>query len=101
MHIPALINDRLPRSVLARQVLLAVLALLVGVLVMPGLIYLCGSLLLGRYDGAAVSKTYSTLLSGLAGGSVSSWIVVLGPYALWQLQRVLRLLWRVGAVRAE
>ena len=97
MLIPAWITDRLPRGVLPRQLLAAVFFLALGAALLPALIFWAGSLLLGRYDGASLAQTYRSILSGLSMGSVASWIVVLGPYALFQLQSGLRVAWRFGA----
>jgi len=33
---------------------------------------------------------------GLATGSIASWIVVLGPYSLFLLSRILRIWWRAA-----
>jgi hypothetical protein len=96
MPVPTWISNLVPRSPAARQLVAAAAALIVGAAILPALIYAAGSLLLGRYDGASLSQTYGTVFSGLGAGSVASWIVLLGPYALYQLQRGLRILWRVG-----
>jgi hypothetical protein len=76
---------------------LAGLALAVGFGVLPLLIYLAGSSLLGRYDGASAGGVYGGLYRGLGMGSVASWIVVLGPYGLYLTFKGLRLWWRASA----
>jgi hypothetical protein len=73
------------------------IGLILGLGVMPCLIFLAGSTLLGRYDGASLRSTYVTVFDGAAAGSVASWIVILGPYALYLLFRALRAWWRAGA----
>jgi hypothetical protein len=73
------------------------IGLALGLGLMPCLIYLAGSTLLGRYDGASLRSAYGTVFNGAAGGSVSSWIVILGPYGLYLLFRALRAWWRAGA----
>lgn len=75
----------------------AAIGLSVGLALMPSLIFLAGSTLLGRYDGASLRSTYGTVFNGAAGGSVASWIVILGPYGLYLLFRALRAWWRSGA----
>jgi uncharacterized membrane protein len=64
---------------------------------MPSLIFLAGSTLLGRYDGASLGSTYGTVFDGAAAGSVAAWIVILGPYGLYLLFRALCAWWRAGA----
>jgi hypothetical protein len=77
--------------------ILALLLLLLGFLVLPGLIFVLGSWLLGRYEGSGLGATYGSVYSGLAHGSVASWIVVLGPLGLWLTFQLLRAWWRAGA----
>ncbi len=75
----------------------AVLGLLIGVALLPALIFYAGAATLGRYEGASLGNLYASLLAGLREGSVASWAVFLGPYALYLLFRLLRLWWRAGA----
>ncbi len=82
---------------LAREFALATIGLAVGALVLPALIYFAGATLLGRYEGASVSRTYEVVFSGARSGDIAAWVVVLGPYLLWQLAKLLRLGWRLGA----
>jgi hypothetical protein len=71
-------------------------ALIIGVALMPLLIFYAGVAALGRYEGASLHSLYASLFSGLQEGSIASWLVFLGPYALYLLFRVLRLWWRAG-----
>ena len=100
MRLPEWITAETPAAVAGRQLFAACAALLLGFVVMPGLIYLCGVSLLGRYEGAGLEQTYRVLIAGLGGGSVACWVVVLGPYGLYWLARLLRVWWRAGAVGA-
>jgi hypothetical protein len=84
----------------AGELVIAVVALLAGLAVMPLLIYGAGSVLLGRYDGASVGQTYHSLYSGLISASIASWIVALGPYALYLLFKGLGAWWRGGTTLA-
>ena len=94
------------RSVLARAGLttpwsaelgIAVLGLLIGVGLMPVLIFYAGVATLGRYEGASLGHLYHTLFEGLGAGSIASWAVLLGPYGLYVLFKGLRAWWRAGA----
>lgn len=80
-----------------REIFLTLTALLVGFALMPTLIFFAGSMLLGRYEGASVGNMFHSVYSGLAAGSLASWIVLFGPYALYLLFRGLRLWWRFSA----
>lgn len=75
----------------------AALALAVGFGVMPILIFFAGSMALGRYDGASLSRIYDSLYQGLVAGSVASWIVVLGPYGCYLLFKTLSAWWRASS----
>jgi len=79
-----------------REALIAALGLAAGALVLPLLIYLCGITFLGRYDGSGLGRTYATVIVGLAQGSAASFVVVLGPYVLFQFFRGLYAWWRLA-----
>ncbi len=74
----------------------AAIGLLVGVALMPILIFLAGAFLLGRYEGSSLWRTYGSVFGGAVEGSVASWIVILGPYGLYLLFRGLGAWWRAS-----
>jgi hypothetical protein len=76
---------------------LAALGLLIGVGLMPVLIFYAGVATLGRYEGASLGHLYHNLFLGLGQASVASWIVLLGPYGLYLLYKGLRTWWRASA----
>ncbi len=80
------------------ELALAALGLLVGVGLMPILIYYAGVATLGRYEGASLGHLYRSLFAGLGEASIASWAVLLGPYALYLLFKGLRVWWRAGAL---
>jgi hypothetical protein len=69
-------------------------ALLVGLLVMPALIYLAGRYTLREYHGGGVFALYFDFFKGLFQGRPSCWIVVAGPFVFLSLFRVFRLILR-------
>jgi len=75
----------------------AAIWLLLGVGLMPILIFYTGALLLGRYEGGSLGHTYGSVFAGAAAGSSASWIVILGPYGLYLLFRGLAAWWRAGS----
>jgi hypothetical protein len=81
----------------SRELWMTGIALLTGFVLMPVLIFLAGSSLLGRYDGASVRRIYESVYRGLEAGSVASWIVLLGPYGLYLIFKGLRSWWRASA----
>ena len=76
---------------------LAAVGLLIGVGLMPILIFCAGVFTLGRYEGASLGHLYHSLILGLGQGSIGSWVVLLGPYGLYLLFKGLRLWWRASA----
>jgi hypothetical protein len=79
------------------ELLLALGWLAFGAFALPVLIYLSGITFLGRYDGASLGRTFGAVLLGLGTPSPASWTVVLGPYGLILLLRVLRWGWSLGS----
>jgi hypothetical protein len=77
---------------------LAALGLLVGVGLMPVLIFYAGLATLGRYEGASLEHLYRSLFLGLGQASIASWAVLVGPYSLYLLFKALRAWWRAGAL---
>jgi len=79
------------------ELVLAALGLSIGVGLMPLLIFYAGVLTLGRYEGASLGHLYRSLFTGLAQGSIASWVVLLGPYGMYLLFKGLRAWWRASA----
>jgi hypothetical protein len=71
--------------------------LLLGVIVMPILIFYAGAATLGRFEGATLGRLYGSLFLGLKEASIASWVIFLGPYGLYLLFRALRAWWRASA----
>jgi hypothetical protein len=70
------------------------LALMFGLIVMPALIYVAGSLVLQAYANGNLFALYLDFLKGLVEPRSSCWIVLLGPYVFVSLFRVFRLILR-------
>jgi hypothetical protein len=70
-----------------RELLAALACLLLGVLVMPCLIYAVGRLALGPYAHGSVLSLWHDFLIGLARGSQAFWFIAIGPYLLLMLFR--------------
>jgi hypothetical protein len=70
------------------------LALLVGFLVMPALIYVAGRYTLDTYANGGVFALYFDFFKGLFEPRSSCWIVVIGPFVFLTLLRLFRLVRR-------
>lgn len=70
------------------------LALLIGLIVMPALIYVAGRLTLREYQNGGVFALYLDYFKGLVGMRESCWIATLGPYGFLMLFRLFRFILR-------
>ncbi len=84
----------LKRTALAELTTLAV-SLIIGLLVMPCLIFTVGQLTLGDYARGGLFAFWRDFLTGLVHGSQAFWFVALAPYLLVWLVRTTRRLWRM------
>ncbi|HNR23163.1 MAG TPA: hypothetical protein PKL49_09075 [Steroidobacteraceae bacterium] len=82
------------RSPLAREALLALIALIVGVTLLPLAVYYTGVEILGPYSEGGLWRFWGDFFKGLARGGLSWWLIALGPYALLLFARGAR-----GALR--
>lgn len=67
------------------------LALLVGLLLMPALIYLAGRYTLSPYGNGGVFSLYLDFFKGLFEPRASCWVVLIGPFVFVSLVRLFRL----------
>ena len=70
------------------------LAVLVGLLVMPALIYVAGRYTLNEYANGGVFSLYGDFYKGLFEPRASCWTVVFGPFVFLTLARLFRFLLR-------
>ncbi len=78
---------------LSREIAWAALCLLIGIVVMPCVIFLAGRLSLGPYQHGGVFALWRDFLAGLAHGSEAFWFVAIVPYLMLWLLRATRRLW--------
>ncbi len=62
--------------------------LLVGLIVLPALVYLVGHTVFGEYGGTGFPAFFGTLLRDLSSGETAVWFLILSPYIVWQLLRL-------------
>lgn len=79
------------------ELVAAAAGLLLGVILLPILIFYAGAATLGRFEGASLGRLYGSLFLGLKEASIASWVIFLGPYGLYLLFRALRAWWRASA----
>jgi hypothetical protein len=76
------------------ELLTFALALGVGLLMLPLLIWIAGRVTLGGYANGGPLALYVDYFIGLAKGALSYWIALFGPYAFLVLARVMAAIWR-------
>jgi hypothetical protein len=73
-----------------KELLLALACLAVGAIVLPILIYVVGVPLLGAYGGGAgIGAFYGDFLRNLMAGMLRTWFIVLAPYLMLALLRLI------------
>ena len=70
------------------------LAMLVGLLVMPALIFIAGSVTLGSYANGGLFSLYGDFFAGLFEPRGSFWLVLAGPFVFLTVFRLFRLILR-------
>jgi hypothetical protein len=90
----------LNRAHLRRELWWALGSLGFGLLILPGVIYLVGTMLLGPYGGGAngaghVGSFYGDVFRGLAAPAMSAWSIVLGPIVVIVLMRLILIRWPI------
>lgn len=83
-----------------RELALALLGLMLGVLFMPALVWVAGTVALGPYANGGFGALLGDFIRGLAEGSLACWLVLAGPYLVLSLVRLLRLALQGIAARA-
>ncbi len=63
-------------------------AILTGVVVVPALVWVVGSQLLGKYPNGGLLALWEDFFVGLAHGGVAYWLIAIGPYLFLWLLRV-------------
>jgi len=86
------------RNRLRFELLFGLALVLAGLVLLPPLIYMVGTLLLGPYTGGGhLGSFYGDLFRDLGQGSPQAWLLVLGPLVLVEAGRLILLDFRIRA----
>lgn len=69
------------------ELLSVLVCLVIGVVVMPCLIFVAGRIALGPYANGGVFVLWRDFVAGLASGSEACWFIAVGPYLFLLLLR--------------
>ena len=81
------VGGYLRSHIIAKELRGAAACLIIGVVVMPCLIFAFGRASLGPYEHGGLFGLWRDFLAGLGSGSEAFWFVALGPYLLYWLLR--------------
>jgi hypothetical protein len=85
---------------LRRELIIAATCLLIGLAILPALIYLVGTFLLGAYGGGPhIGSFFGDFFRNLLSGALRTWFIVLAPYFLLWLLRLI--FWRWSGKKAD
>jgi hypothetical protein len=92
-------ESRTPDSRLKRETIIVAAGLAFGLFVLPFAIYIVGQRIFGEYspDGGLLLLV-EHIWSDLLAREPSAWALVLSPYVVVQLGRIVKRLWRVPRV---
>jgi hypothetical protein len=84
-----------PRSRLKAESLTTLLLIFVGFVMLPCMIYLVGQFVIGEYEGeGGLGGLFIAIYQSLGRGNIATWILVLSPYFVVQLLRLIVVLLR-------
>jgi hypothetical protein len=90
------------RSVARRELVIALVLLLAGLLLLPAAVYMTGQLLFGPYEGGGgPGAFYRNLYAALGAGGLAAWLLVLSPLGVVTLARVAWGIFRARPRRGE
>lgn len=85
-------------SIARRELVFALVLLVLGVLVLPAAVFGTGQVLFGAYEAGGLGAFYADLFAALARGGLAAWLLVLSPLGVVVLAR---LAWRIFRARPE
>ncbi len=89
------LTERSPfRRIFRKELLLLSLLLFFGLVLMPIAIYVVGDAVFGEYGGYGYRDFFETLSGKLRRGDRVAWFLVLSPYLIWQVFRLMAFAWR-------
>ncbi len=83
------------KNTLIREILLFLVLLVIGVAIVPPAIFFVGDLVFGAYGGDGLGSFFGELLGKLGRGDGFAWLLVLSPYIVTQLLRLMAMGWRI------
>lgn len=89
------------RNPVFRELLLFVVLALGGIALLPLAIFTVGNEVFGAYGGDGFGHFFESILARLGRGDRFAWLLVLSPYLVLQLFRMLGIAWRMTGPASE
>lgn len=90
-------SDKSWQRFATRELALLVVLLLVGLLLLPAVIFFVGKAVFGAYGGHGYAGFFGDLGTKISRGAPWAWFLVLSPYLAWQTIRAMVAGWRAAA----
>lgn len=81
-------NTKFLRKTVTRESVLFLILFLLGLFLLPVIIYTVGTSIFGEYAGDGFWAFFGLLQGELWNGEAVVWFLVLSPYLIWQLFRL-------------
>ena len=84
------------RRILTKELALVATLLFFGLAVLPIAVWFVGKAVFGAYGGAGYMEFFGTLSGKIRSGDLVAWFLVLSPYLVWQIVRLMAFGWRTA-----
>ena len=85
-----------PRNALKKEAALLAGLLFFGLVILPIAIWFVGKAVFGAYGGVGYGEFFGTLSGKIRGGDLAAWFLVLSPWLVWQILRLMAFGWRAA-----
>ena len=77
-----------------KEALLLLILSVVGIVLMPAVIYFIGQMIFGSYDGDGFGGFFGAIVAKLLAADGVAWLLVASPYLIMQCLRITAFAWR-------
>ncbi len=89
-------STKLSKHPVAREALLFVVLAIAGVVLLPLAVFYVGDAVFGSYGGDGFGEFFESLLGKLGRADRFAWLLVLSPYIVVQVLRIMAMGWRIA-----
>lgn len=89
-------STNLLKHPVGREVILFLAFAIIGIALLPLAIFLVGDAVFGSYGGDGFGDFFESLLGKLGRADRFAWLLVLSPYIILQVVRIMTMGWRIA-----